>query len=89
MLLVSHAFAGVTPTTFIIFVIFMPKPQRIKSNSKVTKRDFWGLPQSNPKSNPESNFLTLKVIKIDIFGLRSCFRGYLWVTLGETPKVAF
>ena len=37
-----------------------PKPGKIKSNSKVTKGEFQGLPQSNPKVTPKVTFLPRK-----------------------------
>ena len=35
-------------------------PEKCKVTRKRLKSDFWGLPQSNPPSNPKSNFLTQK-----------------------------
>ena len=50
------------------------------------KSEFWGLPQSNPKSNSQSDFLTQKVTqKCQKVTLGVTFR----VNLGETPKVTF
>ena len=70
-----------------------PKSQRIKSNSKVTQNRLFGvsrgLPQSDPKVTPKVIFWPEKWLKSDFFGSKSYFRGYFWVTLGETPKVSF
>ena len=63
-----------------------PKNEKqLESDSKVS----FGLPQSNPKITPKVTFCPEKTTFEALLVLKSCFRGYFWVTLGETPNSLF
>ena len=67
-----------------------PKTPETPENSKLTRKwlksGFWGLPQSNPKSN----FLTREVdSNVTFSGQKVTFGVTFRVALAETPKVTF
>ena len=67
-----------------------PKPRIFKSSSKVTKNDFQGLPQSNPRSNAKSDFLTPKSdSKVTFGGQKFTFGVTFWGYFGGDPQSHF
>ena len=63
-----------------------PKTRRIKSSSKWLKSDFRGLPQNNPKSDPERNFLSRNVTQKWLFRVRKLLSGWLLGLLWGRPR---
>ena len=59
---------------------------RTVNSEKWLKSDFRGLPQSNPKRNSQSDFLTWK---LSLFGSESDSKSYFWGYFGGDPESHF
>ena len=66
-----------------------PKTRKNRSSLKVTKNDSRRLPQSNPKSNPESNFLTPKSHFWVTFRVKNLLSGLLLGYFGGRFRQVF